>query len=62
MVASRIVIAGREFDVAVAVTDRKDMRYHAIIGMDILRDSGFLVDPAKSGSSDNWNGRSSAHL
>ncbi len=47
VVDARVVIAGREFDVAVAITDRKDMRYHMIVGMDILRDSGFLVDPSK---------------
>lgn len=47
VVEAKIVIAGREFDVAVAVTDRKDMRYHMIVGMDILRDSGFLIDPSK---------------
>jgi len=58
----RIVIAGREFDVAVAVIDRKYMDHHAIIGMDVLRDSGVLIDPSKSGSRDNGNERSSAHL
>jgi hypothetical protein len=47
VVPAKIIIAGREFDVAVAVTDRKDMRYHMIVGMDILRDSGFLVDPSR---------------
>jgi len=47
VVPAKIIIAGREFDVPVAVTDRKDMRYHMIVGMDILRDSGFLVDPDK---------------
>src|SRR5256885_16054828 len=39
VVDARVVIAGREFDVAVAIADRKDMRYHMIVGMDILRDS-----------------------
>lgn len=47
VVEAKIAIAGHEFDVAVAVTDRKDMRYHMIVGMDILRASGFLVDPSK---------------
>jgi hypothetical protein len=47
VVPAKIIIAGREFEVPVAVTDRKDMRYHMIVGMDILRDSGFLVDPDK---------------
>jgi hypothetical protein len=57
VVLAHIVIAGREFEVPVAVTDRKDMRYHSIIGMDILRDSGFLVDPSKGETRENGNGR-----
>lgn len=44
---ARIAIAGREFNVEVAVTDHKDLRYHTIIGTDILRESGFPVDPWK---------------
>jgi hypothetical protein len=47
VVPAKVIIAGREFSVEVAVTDRKDMRYHMIVGMDILRDSGFLVDPSR---------------
>lgn len=43
-----LIIAGKEFDVNAAVTDRKDMRYPVIIGMDILAKAGFLVDPGKS--------------
>ena len=53
VVDARVVIAGREFEVAVAITDRKDMRYHMIVGMDILRDSGFLVDPSKGNGREN---------
>lgn len=53
VVPATVVIAGREFDVAVAVTDRKDMRYHMIVGMDILRDSGFLVDPSRGNGREN---------
>ena len=41
VVSATVVIAGREFEVAVAVTDRKDMRYHMIVGIDIL--SGLRV-------------------
>jgi hypothetical protein len=55
VVAAKVVIAGREFNVDVAVTDRKDMRYHMIVGMDILRASGFLVDPQKGEFRDNGN-------
>src|SRR5205809_3585368 len=47
VVDAKILIAGREFDVAVAVTDRKDMRNHMIVGMDALREAGLLVDPSK---------------
>jgi hypothetical protein len=54
---ARIVIAGREFEVAVAITDRKDMRFHMIVGMDVLRDSGFLVDPAKGDGRENDGNR-----
>jgi len=43
----------REFDVAVAITDRKDMRYHMIVGMDVLREAGFLVDPSKGNEREN---------
>jgi hypothetical protein len=60
VVPAKIVIAGREFDVPVAVTDRKDMRYHMIVGMDILRDSGFLIDPSQ-GEYRNEGARSRAH-
>ena len=47
VVLAKVVIREREFDARVAVTDRKDMRYHMIVGMDILRHSGFLVDPSR---------------
>jgi hypothetical protein len=60
VVPAKIVIAGREFDVPVAVTDRKDMRYHMIVGMDILRDSGFFIDPSQ-GEYRNEGARSRAH-
>ena len=46
LVDADIVIRGRKFDVPVAITDRQDMRFHAIVGMDILLRSRFLVDPA----------------
>ncbi|HEY7588274.1 MAG TPA: RimK/LysX family protein [Thermoplasmata archaeon] len=44
-----LVIAGQPFEVEAAITDRKDMRYAVIVGMDILAASRFLVDPKKSG-------------
>jgi hypothetical protein len=53
VVHAKLIIAGREFAVPVAVTDRKDMRYHMIVGMDVLRDSGFLVDPSRGDGREN---------
>jgi hypothetical protein len=53
VVHAKVIIEGREFEVPVAVTDRKDMRYHMIVGMDILRDAGFLVDPSKGNGREN---------
>lgn len=45
-----LVIDSRAFETHAAVTDRKDMRYHVIVGMDVLRKSGFLISPARGGS------------
>jgi hypothetical protein len=59
VVSARIIIADKEFDLQVAVTDRKDMRYHMIVGMDILRDSGFLVDPSRGNGEENHSKRHS---
>ena len=42
-------VVGETFEVAAAVTDRKDMRYRIIVGMDVLARSGFLVNPRKGG-------------
>ena len=47
VVPATIVIAGRAFRVKVAVTDRQDMRFRIIVGMDVLRRAGFLVDPRR---------------
>ncbi len=47
LVDADIIIHGEEFDIPVALTDRGDMRYHVIIGMDILKSGLFLIDPAK---------------
>lgn len=47
VVLMQIRIRGREFSVAAAIADRKDMRYRMIVGMDVLRASPFLIDPAK---------------
>lgn len=47
VVPASLDIAGETFDVQVAVTDRKDMNYHMIVGMDVLRRSGFLISPRR---------------
>ncbi len=47
VVSAVLVIAGETFEVHVAITDRKDMKYHMIVGMDVLRRSGFLISPRK---------------
>lgn len=47
LVHAGITIHGEEFDVPVALTDRGDMRYHVIIGMDILKSGHFIIDPTK---------------
>lgn len=61
VVSARLVIRGKEFRVAVAVTDRKDMRYHMIIAADILRDSGFLIDPREGDPRNGNNGSAGPH-
>lgn len=47
LVDADLVIAGEQFGIAVAVTSRQDMKYHVIIGMDILGRGRFLVNPGK---------------
>jgi hypothetical protein len=47
VVRASIVIAGRTFRVHLTITDRRDMRYRMIVGMDVLRRGRFLVDPRK---------------
>ena len=47
VMSATVVIAGEAFEAQVAVTDRKDMKYHMIVGMDVLRQSPFLISPRK---------------
>ena len=47
VVKAILVIDGKAFETHVAVTDRQDMKYHMIVGMDVLRKSGFLISPRK---------------
>ncbi len=48
LVGTVLVIAGEEFNVAAAIADRSEMKYHVIVGMDILGRAGFLVDPGRA--------------
>ncbi len=47
VVKATLVIDSKVFETHAAVTDRKDMKYHMIVGMDVLRHSGFLISPRK---------------
>ncbi len=47
VVRATLVIDSRVFETHAAVTDRKDMKYHMIVGMDVLRKSGFLISPRR---------------
>jgi hypothetical protein len=47
VVKATLIIGTKVFEAHVAVTDRKDMTYHVIVGMDVLRRSGFLISPRK---------------
>src|SRR2546422_11528892 len=46
VVDAKILIAGREFDVAGSVAGRQGMRCDMILGMDVPREADFLVDPS----------------
>lgn len=50
VVTATLVIDSKVFETHVAITDRKDMVYHVIVGMDVLRKSDFLISPRKSGA------------
>ncbi len=47
VVKATLVIDSKVFETHAAVTDRKDMKYHMIVGMDVLKHSGFLISPRK---------------
>lgn len=47
VVRATIVIDSRVFETHAAITDRKDMKFHMIVGMDVLKRSGFLISPRK---------------
>ncbi len=47
VVKAILVIDSEVFETHAAVTDRKDLKYHMIGGMDVLRKSGFLISPRR---------------
>ncbi len=47
VVRATLVIDSKTFETHAAITDRQDMTYHVIVGMDVLRHSGFLISPRK---------------
>ncbi len=47
LVSAEFEIAGLKFDVGAAIADRHEMRYHVIVGMDILGRGSFLISPTK---------------
>lgn len=47
VVKATLVIDAKTFETHATVTDRQDMTYHVIVGMDILKKSGFLISPRK---------------
>ena len=47
VVKATIVIGSKTFETHLTITDRKDMKYHMIVGMDVLRQTGFLISPRK---------------
>ena len=46
LVEAQLLLGDEEFDVAAAIADRTEMKYHVIVGMDILGSAKFLIDPA----------------
>lgn len=44
LVRARVEVGGRRFDLPVSITDRADMKYPVIVGMDILAEGQFLID------------------
>jgi len=47
-----IIIGGKKFKMLFNLTDRKKLKYHILIGQNILK-RGFLIDPNKHESRDN---------
>ena len=47
LVNAKLTISDEEFELSVGITDREEMKYRAIVGMDILREGKFLIDVTK---------------
>lgn len=47
LVQATIDLSGLSFELPVSITDRQDMKYPVIIGMDILSRGDFLIDASK---------------
>ncbi len=48
VIQARIVIAGVELTAKFTVADRKRMKYKLLIGQNVLKKAGFLIDPLKT--------------
>lgn len=44
LVDAKVELGGRSFELPVSISDRADMKYPVIIGMDILAQGNFLID------------------
>lgn len=47
LVLAKLRLGDQEFELPVSITDRTDMKYPVIIGMDILEMGNFLIDVSK---------------
>ncbi len=47
VVKSTIDLANKSLPAELTIADRSHMKYHVLIGQNILCDNGFLIDPAK---------------
>lgn len=47
VVQAKIIIHDRPFTLNVSLDDRSKMKYHVLIGRDLLAKSNFLIDPNK---------------
>ena len=47
IIRSRVVFAGEKMKVYFTIADRAHMKYRVLVGKDVLKEGGFLVDPSK---------------